>query len=354
MLLPVPARGATVSPDVIDAVLRAGMASGIVAASTAEALRARCGIGGALRNGSATRVPERALLAVWEAIVEQAEGDHGVGALLALHADIRAFGLLGEALHHARSLRDAYVHLGRYARLFHQGILVAVDPEGAQARVRYALAGAPGGRDARARAAGLLWAASNLALVPTRIFDVALAPAATRLACPPPMDSRPIRQVFGEHVRFGATDTQICFDGPAFRSVERSCDAVLLRYLDALADRELEALPPDNSIVGRVEIQLRRLLVGGTVPSLAMVADALHLSRRTLQRRLADECCTFDQILDSVRKARARDLLSAGQRTMGEIAYLLGYADQAAFSRAAKRWFGVPPSSVAPHDAGYW
>lgn len=346
MLPALSVRGATVSSDVVETVLGAAVAAGIASPSSTQALRARCGLG-AQANGPAARISERTLLAVWDTIVERAGGDHGVGALLALHADLRAFGLLGEALHHARSLRDAYAHISSYARLFHQGVTVAIESDGTQVRVRYALAGALAGRDARARAAGLLWAVSNLALVPSRIFDIALPPIATRLPCLPPLDAGPVHRVFGEAVRFEAPDAQLCFDGPAFAKVERSGDAGLLRYLDALADRELAALPPAHDLVGRVEAELRRLLVGGAAPSLATVADALGVSRRTLQRRIAAEDCTFDLILDSVRKARARELLDERRRTMGEIAYLLGYAEQAAFSRAARRWFGGPPTKVA-------
>ncbi|MNG28149.1 Urease operon transcriptional activator [compost metagenome] len=68
------------------------------------------------------------------------------------------------------------------------------------------------------------------------------------------------------------------------------------------------------------------------------------MTPRTLHRRLLDEGTTFKQILEDVRHTLAVEHLKAGQLSIQEIAYSLGYNDVANFRRAFRRWEGVPPS----------
>ena len=80
-------------------------------------------------------------------------------------------------------------------------------------------------------------------------------------------------------------------------------------------------------------------------PTGEAVAARLHLSARSLQRRLADEGNSFSELLDATRLELARSYLEAGTHTVGEVTFLLGYSDASAFSRAFKRWTGVAPSA---------
>ena len=67
------------------------------------------------------------------------------------------------------------------------------------------------------------------------------------------------------------------------------------------------------------------------------------MSRDTLYRRLKAEGVTFEQVLDGLRHRLALDYLSARKVSVNETAYLVGFADAAAFSRAFKRWTGISP-----------
>ena len=78
--------------------------------------------------------------------------------------------------------------------------------------------------------------------------------------------------------------------------------------------------------------------------TVADVARALAMSSRGLQRRLAERELTFHGLHESVRRRMAADLLALTDLPMSEIAYRLGFAAVGNFSRAAKRWFGCPPS----------
>jgi AraC-like DNA-binding protein len=65
---------------------------------------------------------------------------------------------------------------------------------------------------------------------------------------------------------------------------------------------------------------------------------------RTLQRRLEQEGTTYHDVLESVRRALAELYMNDDSLSFVDIAFLLGYSDLSAFSRAFKRWHGVAPT----------
>jgi AraC-like DNA-binding protein len=85
------------------------------------------------------------------------------------------------------------------------------------------------------------------------------------------------------------------------------------------------------------------LMPTGTV-GIDAVAGRLNVSRRTLQRRLSDRDTNFQQVLQKVRGDMAVRYLADKRLAVTEIAFLLGYADQASFSAAFKSWYGKSPS----------
>jgi AraC-like DNA-binding protein len=70
----------------------------------------------------------------------------------------------------------------------------------------------------------------------------------------------------------------------------------------------------------------------------------MALSPRTLQRRLQAEGSSFADVLDHTRKAIADAYVRDPQVALTEVAYLLGFSEPSAFSRAFQRWYGMPPS----------
>lgn len=78
-------------------------------------------------------------------------------------------------------------------------------------------------------------------------------------------------------------------------------------------------------------------------PSLQTIAGTLHLSPRTLRRRLEAEGLTFTSLVDDERKLRALLLLRARGLSVGQVSQRLGFSDVANFSRAFRRWTGTTP-----------
>jgi len=81
------------------------------------------------------------------------------------------------------------------------------------------------------------------------------------------------------------------------------------------------------------------------LPTLEAVAARLHVSRRTLIRRLGAIGTTFQEVLDDVQKRRACELLASDGLRLHEISAVLGYRDPASFGRTFKRWFGMTPGA---------
>ena len=88
----------------------------------------------------------------------------------------------------------------------------------------------------------------------------------------------------------------------------------------------------------------RQLAVSGC--GIDRIAAQLGMHRRTLQRRLEAQGLHFEDIIDSLRRRRADQLLPHAAIPLTEMCNLLGYAEQSSFNRACKRWYGTTPLAV--------
>lgn len=149
--------------------------------------------------------------------------------------------------------------------------------------------------------------------------------------------------ICGFPVSFGAERMEIILPlsalDTAIPTYDPSLRAHLLEYGDRLlAERRL----PRQKTRAKVEG-----LITNTLPGRILQADEaaahLALSPRTLARRLADEGTSYREIVEDLRCDLAQTFLKNGM-ALSEISYALGYADQAAFSTAFKRWTGQAPS----------
>jgi AraC-like DNA-binding protein len=114
--------------------------------------------------------------------------------------------------------------------------------------------------------------------------------------------------------------------------------------LSERAEALLESLENAKTVRGRVESLLLPMLHTGEA-GIDAVAGQMGLSRQTLYRRLKAEGVTFEAVLDALRHRLALDYLAGGKVSVNEAAYLTGFSDRAAFSRAFKRWTGAGPGA---------
>jgi AraC-like DNA-binding protein len=158
-------------------------------------------------------------------------------------------------------------------------------------------------------------------------------------------------RIFRCPVTFGADWNAMRID-PAWAAAQvqqlpRYAFGVLAEHAEAL----LAELESSKSVRGRVERLLLPVLHKGAAGMEAVAGD-MALSRQTLFRKLKAEGVTFEQVLDALRERLALDYLRAGKVSVNETAYLVGFSDPAAFSRAFKRWTGVGPKAWRERQAG--
>jgi len=91
-----------------------------------------------------------------------------------------------------------------------------------------------------------------------------------------------------------------------------------------------------------VRVLLRSQLADG-YRTLDEIADELQLPTWTVQRRLADDGLTYKELVEATRRDLAFMYLRQGHIPISEIAFLLGYSELSAFSRAFHRWTGAAP-----------
>lgn len=120
-------------------------------------------------------------------------------------------------------------------------------------------------------------------------------------------------------------------------------NAELLGILAPQFDEELREENGDENFIERVRIAIQQRLTGRR-PTIEDIADALHISSRTLQRRLQDDGSSFQRVLEEARHQLARHYLNNSVLELNEAAYLLGYEDGNSFVRAFRTWEGVPPA----------
>ena len=111
---------------------------------------------------------------------------------------------------------------------------------------------------------------------------------------------------------------------------------------DGTAKRQFGATPR-SSFLERVRVAVANALVHGR-PTIRTIARVVHASPRTLQRRLRQQGTTYATLIDSVRRERTERLVTAGNLSITEIAFLAGFTDIGGFRRAYMRWTGVTPS----------
>jgi AraC-like DNA-binding protein len=120
-------------------------------------------------------------------------------------------------------------------------------------------------------------------------------------------------------------------------------NAELLGMLAPQLDEELKQESGDENFIERVRVAIQQKLTGHR-PTIEDIAYALHISSRTLQRRLQDAGASFQRVLEQARHQLARHYLNNSVLELNEAAYLLGYNDANSFVRAFRTWEGVPPA----------
>lgn len=277
---------------------------------------------------------DRFFSAAWEAL-----RDPAFGLRAGCHLRPERFGVVGIAAMSSPTLGIAFQRKARYSRLI-WGDVYEVQRRGSSATVRIASA-MPPRPWSQARIdlelASLITFARHFTGMPVQAQRVTLRQAA-------PAYRERYTEVFGCTIAFEQPDDALQFRAPDLDLPLISANADIDTLLLGAAESRLERIEAGDGdgLRSRVSQAVRRLLRGDE-PTLAAVAGELHLSERTLQRRLAEHKLNFTELLDAVRRESALQYLREKRVSVDEVAFLLGFSTPSSFFRAFKRWTGTTP-----------
>lgn len=270
---------------------------------------------------------------------QRLSGQPALGLLVGARLGMQAHGTLGYAAASSRSVREVLTLLQRY--LGSRITLVGLGVEQGAAGVEVALEErVPLGAIRTLVLEGVLCSVKNV------LQDVTIGACEVRrvhFPFPDPGYGAQAERLLRCPVHYNHDRAALILPNEVLDIPLRTSDPRAFRAAEALCRRELHALQERQSWEARVQRLLLETRVG--FPSLEETASRLHITPRTLHRRLSAEDTSFRAILDEMRHRIAIDQLSNGASTVEEVAYILGYSDSSNFRRAFRRWTGRPPTS---------
>lgn len=287
-------------------------------------------------NDPDARFPQDGMTRLWQRAVELS-GNPAIGLNMAQVVRPASFHVVGYALMSSRNLRDGFTRLVRYQRIIGEGADLNFLPQPDGYALTLAIHGdrlPPTRQSAEASLAYCLAFCRWMTGKPMRPREIRLQGAA-------PADLAPYQQVFQAPLKFNAEHYGLIFDRADLEAPLPSANEALAQLHDRFAGEYLARFC-SSRITHQARQVLCRLSPQGE-PRRELVAQTLHLSQRTLQRRLQEEGTSYQQLLDDTRRELAEQYLGQVDLTLLEVAYLLGFADPSNFFRAFRRWFDETP-----------
>ena len=159
---------------------------------------------------------------------------------------------------------------------------------------------------------------------------------------PQPAHAAEYARVYTEHSTFGAPSLVAKLDARLLGLPVGRTEAELATFLEGAPGKISMLYRRDREMALAVREYLSASLKDA--PRFAEVAAALHLSARSLHRRLAEEDTSFRRIRERLRRDQALQRLENTKQSVAEIAEALGYSEPSAFFRAFVGWTGVSPT----------
>jgi AraC-like DNA-binding protein len=276
----------------------------------------------------------------WTAMLERAQrhlGDPLLGLHLGQTATVASFGLLGYLMFSSNTLGEAIARGARYWRLFRPYVTrVSAQKLGDSVVIEFELdTQRLSGISAEAKMAALAQLARNATGEALKVLELSFAHAG-------PEDRRAYDEYFGCEVKFGQPGIRARLPAACLAMPLLQPDADLVALLENQADSQLAKVPRRPDLEQTVRRCIAQLMPAAE-PTIDQVAELLHLSPRTLQRRLDSSNLNFRALLDDTRRRLAESYLLESGIKLKDVAHRLGYSEQSAFSRAFRRWTGVSP-----------
>ena len=349
---------AAARPSSVEGSHRATVASGFVTGMV-SGLRARgrdprpllaaAGIAPGILADRDARAPIAAYAALYNAVVREL-GDEGF-ALFRAPLRPGTFEFLCRGVVSSATLGEALERAARFLAIVLPDLEVRIVAGAAQARIEIEerrrlrpRAGHP------ARVFAFEWLLRLLHGLACWLAGRGLTLDEVRFPYPRPPHAADYALVYTEHSSFDAPRLVAAFDARLLDLPVRRDASDLAAFLDGAPGKISMLYRRDREIARAVREAIARSLDGA--PGFGAVARSMHLSPRTLHRRLAHEGTSFRALKASLRRERALQRLEMSRSSVAEIAAELGYSEPSAFFRAFRGWTGASPSAHRKKSRG--
>lgn len=195
------------------------------------------------------------------------------------------------------------------------------------------------------------WAMAAHCAMIRRLTGQETNPSRLLLDYPEPDYAGLYRELFHCDIEFDQPHSEIHYPVEILDRPLPNYDPTVERAMEELCNRLLAKIDEQRDVIHDVKQYLRGK--EGFFPSLQFIADKMHVSSRTLHRKLKSRNTTFQALLDETRQELAQQYLIETELQVQQIAERCGFSEAQNFSLAFKRWSGISPSEYrSQHQKG--
>lgn len=276
---------------------------------------------------------------LWDAAIEETE-DPCFGIKVGKLWNATTFHALGFAWLASHSLKDALTRLVRYTRIANNSMSASLEEHGVHLHLEVRSSD-----DERY----IHYAASDASIVAILVMCRLLcgenfSPVEIQLTKKRSFCGDELEKLVGTSIVYNRDKLVALFDRQHAEQRLATGNSELAKVNEDIAMKYLRVLDR-QSVNLLVKSRLVELMPTGKITE-KRIASELNMSSRTLQRKLSEEKTSFSLLYNTVRQEIANEYIQDSQMSMSEIAYLLGFSEQANFTRAYRRWYGTSPSEA--------
>ena len=248
------------------------------------------------------------------------------------------YGAFGLAWKSATTLRGSYNRAERYAQVLTSVSTYEIEPANGGAFIHLHRLGYRGLGMRLSNEATI----ASILTISQEVSTEPVCPVAVFFKHPPPESITAHEAYFQCPVHFNAEKDALFIANKNLQAPNKLGDKSISKFFESHLDNQIQRLEDSPVFEQQVLRYLTQVLSEG-IPALSDVAHHFGMSGRTLQRRLSELGYSYQALVDESRRQLAEHLLRETDYPLIDIAFMTGFSEQSAFTRAFKRWAGDTP-----------
>ncbi len=297
----------------------------------------RVGIPQSALENTKTRFPKQKFQTLWQ-VASEVTGDPAIALRVSTLVKANTLGIIGYLASASESVRNAFELVKGLTPLLWEDFECDLESDDEVAFIRCAT-----GKDQQAGRFTTEYAIGLTVTISRALWAGGSEPLEARFSYPAPDYADEYERILRIPIRFDADEDGVLFPISMMDSLNPSADAALRQLLERYAADQLASIPTSARFPQRVRACILSMVPLGNLTADGVAAQ-FNMSNRTLRRRLQEEETSYQEILDDVRAELARHYLTKEKREIDEVAFLLGFSDPSAFTKAFRRWTGQTPA----------